>query len=91
MVLQMLESEQQLRAQQEQENVKLTEQVEALRQASEFSQVSNDNSGIDEKLEKLKAAYQKLRTDHINVLRQKGELDKKLIDANTEENAPQLL
>ena len=85
MVLQMLESEQQLRAQQEQENVKLTEQVEALRQASEFSQVSNDNSGIDEKLEKLKAAYQKLRTDHINVLRQKGELDKKLIDANTEE------
>ena len=86
MVLQMLESEQQLRAQQEQENVKLKEQVEALRQASDFSQVSNDNSGIvDEKLEKLKAAYQKLRTDHITVLRQKGELDKKLIDANTAE------
>ena len=83
MVLQMLETEQLAKGQQEQENAKLKEQVEALRQ-TELSQVSS--GGDNEKLEKLKAAYQKLRTDHINALRQKGELDKKLIAFKTEED-----
>ena len=90
-VLQMLEAEQKERARQEQENLttvnQLKEESETLRQhLSEVSQTSHDvTNESDEKLAKLKTAYQKLRSDHIAILRQKAELDKKLIGTDAKE------
>ena len=89
-VLQMLESEQKERVRQEQENLatikQLKEESKTLRQhLSEVSQSDDINNENDEKLAKLKTAYQKLRTDHITILRQKADLDKKLIGTNAKE------
>ena len=39
--------------------------------------------GWEEKFSKLKDVYQKLRDEHIKLLRQKGDVDKKLSVANT--------
>jgi len=83
MVLKMLEEEQKQRTrnQQEHENRErlLEEQLETLRQQfNEFTTASNSTADADGKLEKLKVAYQRLRTDHITALRSKGESDKNL-------------
>jgi len=92
MVLQMLEEEQKQRAktQQEHENRErlLLEELETLRQQSnEFSAASNSAVDADSKLEKLKVAYQRLRTDHITALRAKGEADKSLQQLRTKYDA----
>ena len=91
MVLQMLESEQQQRIAdrdsylEKEENMK--SELEALRKSySELAVSNNELAGqadTDSKLEKLKSAYHKLRSDHINLLRQKGDIEKKLIDASS--------
>ena len=91
MVLQMLESEQQQRIAdrdnylEKEENMK--SELEALRKSYSELAVSNNElagqSDADSKLEKLKSAYHKLRSDHINLLRQKGDIEKKLIDASS--------
>ncbi len=91
MVLQMLEAEQrQKQSEQEAHQAReklLEDQLESLRQQfNEFSVASAsvgasatvDSAEAAGKLEKLKAAYQKLRTDHITLLRQKGDLEKSL-------------
>lgn len=87
MVLQMLEQEQhkknQAQAEHQMQEKLLEEQLESLRQQfSAFSAATAQNSAstseADEKLGKLKNAYQKLRQDHIGLLRQKGEVDKHL-------------
>merc|ERR1719264_382503 len=87
----MLEEEQKQRSrnQQEHENREclLEEQLETLRQQfNEFTTASNSTADADGKLEKLKVAYQRLRTDHITALRSKGESDKnvQLLRANND-------
>ena len=89
MVLQMLETEQNHRIRMEQDHAakerQQREEIEALRKNFNECATTNNNESsssaeVDGKLEKLKSAYQKLRTDHIALLRLKGDGDKKLID-----------
>merc|ERR1719150_1889090 len=95
MVLQMLESEQQQRTLdkdaflEKEKHMKC--ELEALRKSySELSVSSvaepSTTTGQEEKLEKLKTAYQKLRSDHIALLRQKGDIEKKLVDKSTSQD-----
>jgi len=95
MVLQMLESEQQQRTLdkdaflEKEKHMKC--ELEALRKSySELSVSSvaepSTTAGQEEKLEKLKTAYQKLRSDHIALLRQKGDIEKKLVDKSTSQD-----
>merc|ERR1719150_2847019 len=95
MVLQMLESEQQQRTLdkdaflEKEKHMKC--ELEALRKSySELSVSSvaepSTTAGQEEKLEKFKTAYQKLRSDHIALLRQKGDIEKKLVDKSTSQD-----
>ncbi len=97
MVLQMLEQEQNSRRQDQQGFESREQQLKddldsAKRSLAEYA-ANNTLSEADAKLEKLKVVYQKLRADHITVLRQKGESEKraddlqKRLDGNAEMDA----
>ena len=95
MVLQALESEQQQRIVdrdaflEKERNMK--SELDALRKSFTELNVTNHESEVtadaDSKLEKLKHAYQKLRSDHIALLRQKGDLEKKLVDSTSTQDS----
>lgn len=79
MVLQMLEEEQQQRARLTQE-AHLKEELDVMRKSQAEFAINNSETTsaaeADAKLVKLKTAYQKLRGDHIGLLRQKGDSEK---------------
>ena len=55
------------------------EKFEASAKAAETAlATTNQNSADSDKLEKLKAAYQKLRSDHITLIREKADTEKQL-------------
>ena len=87
MVLQMLESEQQARQQEVKDHMTREQQLKdelsiTKRDLVDFTASNKHGTSAsaesDSKLEKLKTLYQKLRTDHITVLRQKGDSEKKV-------------
>ena len=64
------------------------EKFEASVAAAEAASVSSSNNSADaDKLEKLKAAYQKLRSDHIILIRQKADTEKQLKDTIEEKTS----
>lgn len=84
-VLQMLHEEQQARTAMAVENqareAQWKQEAEALRKSyAEFATNNREDLDKDNKMEKLKSAYQKLRQDHIVLLRQKAESEKKSAD-----------
>jgi len=65
----------------------LSAMVQEAQQVQSASTVRDDkNRSLEEKFVKLKEVYQKLREEHINLLRQKADVDKKLAGSDISKN-----
>jgi seryl-tRNA synthetase len=61
------------------------EKFEATAKAAEVATATTNQTTADaDKLEKLKAAYQKLRADHITLIREKADMEKQLKESSEE-------
>ena len=64
------------------------EKFEATAKAAEVAVATTNQTTADaDKLEKLKAAYQKLRADHITLIREKAEMEKQLKESSEEKTS----
>ena len=64
------------------------ERFEATAKAAEVATATTNQTTVDaDKLEKLKAAYQKLRADHITLIREKAEMEKQLKESSEEKTS----